>query len=238
MQEIHSPSSAGRRVRAVFLLLFVLAFAGAYLWDGFRGYPQRNADTLWRTLGQSVAPPPAIDLSLSASSAEQVRQELSGSGTRAQVRERLGAPTLTQDGHDYYLGPGGHLLIRYDGERVRDVEWKKGVHSDADLVWQKGIGATLAMIAVVLLVHLIRVLRTRATLTEAGLQVTGHALIGFDAISGVRLLENDRFGRTAVEYTLDGRKGHVLLDDYIYRDADKIVAAICERRGFTNPPTS
>ncbi len=238
MQEIHSPSSTGRRVRAVFFLLFIAAFAVAYLWDGYRGYPHKNAVTLWRTLGQSELAVPAVDPSLSAATAEQLRQELAGTGTRALVRERLGTPALMQDGHEYYLGPGGHLRIQYDGERVREAEWKNGVHSDADLAWQKGIGAALALVAVVMLVHLVRVLRTRATLTEAGLRVTGRSLIGFDAITGVRLLENDRYGRIAVEYTLDGRKGRVLMDDYVYRDSDKIVAAICERKGLANPSAS
>lgn len=222
----------------MFFLVFIAAFAVAYLWDGYRGYPHKNAVALWRTLGQGDLPPSAIDFSLSAASAERACRELSGTGTRAHVREQLGLPAATLDGHEYYLGPGGHLRFAYDGERVREAEWKNGMHSDADLTWQKGIGAALALVAVVMSVHLVRVLRTEATLSETGLRVAGGDSISFEAITGVRLLENDRYGRIAVEYTLDGREGRVLMDDYVYRDSDKIVAAICEQKGLANPLAS
>jgi len=235
MQEIRSGSSTRRVVRAAVTVVIVNVFAVLFLWDGFIRYPVANAVQLARTLGDSLPVPPPIHPELSAERAASFVGSWQKGSAAELLAKAWGEPAIRHEGVWYFLGAGGHLAARVTGDRVDEVDWQDGIHSDQDLKWQRVIGAVLAVIGVICLVNLIRTVMSFATLSAEGLHVSGRRLVTWEAIEGVELIPNDKFRRIKLTHTVEGKKNALMLDDYVIRDRDAIVAAICERKGFADP---
>lgn len=235
--EIRSGPSTRRVVRAAVTLLLVNVFAGLFLWDGFVRYPVVNAGQWARSLGAALPVPPPIIAGLTAREAGAFIAQAS-QGTVAEVLvARWGEPALRHESTWYFLGPGGRLEARVSAGQVQSLEWQDGVHSDVDLLWQRVIGGVLAVVGAGCMVHLIRTVLSFATLSVAGLHVSGRRLIPWEAMTGLALAPKDRFRRIALTYLADGKERVLLLDDEVIRDRDAMVAAICRRKGFADPTT-
>lgn len=235
MEPIRSRTTTERIVRATLLMVLINGFAVAFLWDGYVGYARRNAAELVGSLGLADEASREINPALTSAEAGRLMQDVESGADAAGVAAVLGPPAIEHGDDTYYLGPGGHLRIRWDQGRVARVLWTDGVHTERDLAIQRWFGYVLAVLGVIYIIHFIRVVTTRVSLTDAGLRLGGALRIPFDAMTALRPDRSGRSGRAELEYTLDGQKGAVRLDSYVVKELPAIVTAICEQKGFTNP---
>lgn len=235
MKAISSGTTVGRIVRAGFLMALLNGFAIAFLWDGYVGYTRKNARELASALGLPSDPLPAIDPKLTAARARGFVEELKVGTVATAVTARLGEPGIEHGGDWYYLGPGGHLLVQYERGRVRRVEWVSGRHDETDLAWQRGIGYVLLIVGLCSLIHFLRVVTTRVSLTPDGLKVPGRAIIPIDALKGVRADESGGGLSVTITYEVAGRERMITLDDYKVKDLPVLVSAICHESGLADP---
>ena len=235
MQPIRSGTTTERIVRTTLLVVLTNGFAIAFLWDGYVGYARENAEQLVGSLGLKPDPFPAITPELTSVEARRFVQEVSPGTNAAAVKALLGEPTLDHGDDIYYLGPGGNLRIRLDRGRVTGVKWVDGIHPESELAHQRWIGYGLGALGVLFILHFIRVVTTCVTLTNEGLKIRGRPLIPFAAMDALQADRSGRSGRVELEYSLAGRRGLLRLDQYVVKHLPAIVAAICERKDFTNP---
>ena len=232
MQPIHSGTTGGRIARAALLVILINGFSVAYLWDGYAGYARDNVKVVVESLGLPTDPLPTIDPGLTKAEGSHLARETADAGTIAAVTAQLGEPALRHGEDMYYFGPAGHLRVKTAGARVVGADWKDGSHSAADLKWQRWIGYVLALVGLVTIVHFIRVVTTRGSLTEDGLRIGRRPAIPFDAITGLSVSSGAKDDVISVEYTLEGQSGAVRLDSYVIKQTPAIAAAIRERKGF------
>lgn len=235
MEPIRSGTTTERIIRVIALTTLINGFASAFLWDGHVGYPRKNAIQLTRLLGLPDEAIPPIDPALKASEAQQLIQEIPQRADRDAVQHLLGTPALAHGDWTYYVGPEGHLRIRWDRDQVAEIEWVDGIHDKTDLTFQRWFGYVLCFLGAIYLVYFVRALTFRISLTNAGLQIHGKPLIPFDAMKGLRLRDRGRGRQVELEYTSGGEKRFLLLDDYIIRKMPEIVTAICKQKGFADP---
>lgn len=242
MQPIHSQTTTERKVRtAAFMILFLGAGAW-FLYDGLIGYPNQNLAAAFTALQSEgiidEVPDPLPDVINRGVTAAYVRA-LPAPIDIASVRTAVGDPGLTAEdgGKVCYFGPGGVLILTVDGARVIDHRWVAAAH-DHDEGEQRNqvyLGSALVALGLVWVFVLVRVLRTRVALTDAGLTIGGAAPIPFDAMTGIRAERYAKTGRLDLDYTIDGRARSIRLDNYVIREFRPIITAICERKGFDNP---
>lgn len=232
MQKIVSGTSTERVVRTLLLMLFIDGFTVAYLWDGYIGYARQNANELVRLLGLPSDTVPSINTSLTVSVAQKVAQEVKAGNELSAIFSTLGQPSLEHGGDVYFLGPGGWLKVQLNGSRIAGVAWTNGPKTESDQQWQRWIGYALAVVGLIVAVRLALVSATRLTLSDAGLQVGGRLLIPMDAITD---LKSARAGCVDLAYLQNTTPRSIRLDGYVYKQLPKIVAMICERKGYSNP---
>ncbi|HNQ24695.1 MAG TPA: hypothetical protein PKK06_16560 [Phycisphaerae bacterium] len=236
MTEIHSGTTTERIVRTGLMMVLLVVFAGLYLRDGYGGYARKNAQEFARSLGLPLEPLPTANPTLTAESVQQDTAEWLKRGVPMSVAvHRLGLPTVVQEGRSYYLGSTGWFWLEQKGDWVEQWGWMAAPHSGTDIRWQKIIAWVLTVLALGFVAQFIRVVTTRASLTEAGLKVRGRPAIPFDAMRGLRAEQYKKKGWVDLDYELGGRPGSVRLDDYVIREFKPILAEICARRGFDNP---
>lgn len=235
MQPIHSGTTTERIVRSAIPALLVTGFAGAFLWDGYVGYPRDNAAQLARTLGVTSAPA-MIDWNLSKDAAQAVISELAVGTPIEKLDRALDAPGLTHGDERYYLGPTGHVRMRQGGGVVTEIKWVDGVHSTTDLIVQRWLGYVLLPVALGLLLYLIRVATTRTSLTDDGLRLGRKPIIPLDAVKGLRVDPTSKGEVVEITYdTGDGKEKVARLDAYLVKQFTGMVAALCEGTGQPNP---
>ena len=223
-----------RIIRALLVTVFVGGFAGAFLWDGYVRYAQNNAVQLVRSLGLDETAKLVVKPNLTADEARRLAQRIAEGAAFDTLAAMLGEPQLARGDDAYYLGPGGHLRIHQERGRVESVEWRDGVHTDTDQVLQRYLGYALGLVGIGLIVRLVRVVMLRVSLTEAGLKITGKPIIPWDAIAAPRAA-NVKSGRCIeLDYTLTDRRGRIRLDDYLVKDFDPVVTALCDKKGVRN----
>ena len=235
MPTITSGTTTERIVRNALVMLLVDGFTVAYVWDGYVGYARQNAAELARVVGMGTASSLASNPRMTTAEGRRIAAETQPGAKLDDITSALGAPTVTKDEEVYFLGPGGWLRLRLEKGAIVSAVWTDGKRSESDQKWQRGIGFVLAIVGVVLTVQLARVVSTRATLSDAGLQVSGRPLIPFEAMTGLRVPGGGKGGRVELEYSLDGRRGVIHLDEYVFREAPAIAAAIRERKAFPGP---
>lgn len=235
MQNIVSGTSTERVVRTLLLMLLLDGFTAAYLWDGYVGYAQQNAEEFVRLLGLHSSAAPPINSALTAGEAQRIAQDVKPGGELSAVTSVLGQPSLEHGGDAYFLGFGGWLKVLLAGNRIASVVWKDGPKTESDQQWQRWIGYALAVGGLIVAVRLALVLTTRLTLSDDGLWVRGRRLIPFEAITALRADPAGRSGCVELQYARLGRLNRLRLDAYAYKELSRIVAAICKRKGFPNP---
>ena len=238
MQPIRSGTTTERIVRATLLMVLLNGFAVAFLWDGYVRYARQNAEELVQSLGLAAEAIPNIDPALTEDEAERLTGRIEKGDDTAVVADLLGEPAIEHGGDTYYLGPGGRLRLRWDRGRVADVTWLAGSHNDMDLAMQRWLGYALGIIGLVYIIHFIRVVTTRASVTDEGLKLRGNLLIPFAAMTSLRRDRSGRAARVELGYSLDGRDQFLRLDDYVIKDLPAIVAAVCEKMGCPDPLAS
>ena len=233
MQAIHSGTTTERLVRAVLLVIMLSGFAGWYLWDGYVGYARANARALLELLGRQDEPPPAIDWELTEELANRLSADLGDQANLVNIEARLGQPTLQHGDDTYYLGPGGHLRVSTSPQGTTEAQWNDGRYGESELKSQRGIGYVLGVLTLAAIGHLLGVLATRVSLTDEGLRIGRKPIIPLDAIAGLTIPSRGRGNVVVVEYEMDGRSRSVALDSYVVKKQPAIIAAIQERKGFS-----
>lgn len=232
MKQIVSGTSTERIVRSLIAFLLIAGFAAAFLWDGYWGYARKNKAELTRVLGATTTPLPMVK-QLSAEEARLIASDPK-SHSLNELTQRLGEPAFRVGDSAYFVGRGGWLKASVQGDRVIKLEWIDGPHSETDQNLQRILGVLLAAIGLISLIHLIRVLNTRAIVSESGLTF-GPRTIPWDAIRGVTADPNGRAGVVVLGH-VDGAGLHqVRLDPYVYSRLPEIVSQICEIKGSPHP---
>jgi hypothetical protein len=235
MKPIISGPSTERVVRAALLTLIVDGFAVAFLWDGYAGYARDNVEKLVASLGMTLSNSPAVHPELTAREGRRLASALTHPGADRQPPDSL-PPASIQHGEDhYYLGPGGHLRVRIRSGQVSEASWTDGPHNETDQTVQRWIGFGLLALGLFTAVRFAAVLSTRVAVTDEGLCIGRRKAIPFAAITAVRADGSPGSGRAVVQYTLNGRRYVLRLDDYVLRDFAAVLAAICEASGRPNP---
>ena len=230
---IQSGTTPERLFRTTVITLLVCGYSGWSLWDGYVAYPRTNVESALRNkIGVMILKTlPVSDRKLTADRAGggQTGEPLSA------VVARLGQPSFRHKDFAYYFGHGGYLAIELAGDRVVKHEWTPGPQfRPIDLAIQKTIGFALLPVGLAFLVHLFRVITTRATLTDTGLKVQGRPLIPYDAMTDLASVKG-KIGCFDLRYDGDGRSKTLHLDDYVLRQVKAIVREICRRKGFALP---
>lgn len=237
MLPITSGTSTERIVRSLLLSLMVDVFAVYFLYDGYVGYPQANADQLAKLLGAAAAQAPAPNSAITAERGRNAADALRPGETLDKLIGEFGPSAYRDSGAAYFLGPGGWLKADLDADRVRALKWFDAPHSEADMLIQRILGWTLLACGVVATLNLARVLSTRAQLSDEGLRVSGRGVVPFDAMTGLRP-PNTKSQVSELDFTVGSRPQTLRLDPYMYKEADAIAQAIAERKGFAAPSTT
>jgi hypothetical protein len=235
MTPIISGTTVERLIRTLLFSVLVDVFAVLYFWDGYVGYQRQNAQEFAKLLGLPTDAAPPIHGELSSAAGRRLAAELKSGEELSKAAEHLGSPSVRQPDAAYYLGPGGWLKLSLRGDRVQEATWKKAGHTESDQQLQRWIGFVLLFVGVGATLQLARVLSTRATLSDSGLRIVGRPPIPFEAMTELRKPASGRVGIVELVYESNGRGGVVRLDDYVIKKLPAMVAAICERKGFSNP---
>ena len=233
MTPITSITSTERIVRSLLLSLLVDVFAVMYLYDGYVGYPQKNAVQFASLFGRSAAEAPAPNPQITAERGRRLAESLRPGETLDKLSAELGPPTVRQDDAAYFLGPGGWLKVELDRDHVRAAKWFDGPYTESDQSIQRLIGYILVVVGFAATLNLGRVIATRAQLTEAGLQVTGRPLVPFESMTALRS-SSSAAGVSELDYTHNDQSATLRLDPYLYKNAAAISQAIGDRKGFSD----
>lgn len=235
MEPIVSGTTTERIVRTTLLAVLFSVGSGLFFRDGLVAYPRENMEeVILKKLGVPVPdPPPAISKTIDAAS-----EMLAGKGdlvrdalAKFDVDPFVGKADTGETIHILF-GPGGHLLIQSRLQVVLSADWVSGKHSGSALMVQLIIGAITGVVALIGLIHLVRVVTTSISLTEEGLKIRGKPLIPWDAMMGIDAKRYKKTGWLRLEYELGGRAGRLRLDNYWHKAFRPIVRAICARKGF------
>lgn len=241
MEPIRSGTTTERIVRTTILTVLFLGYSAFSFYDGYIRYPHQNVKTLSKTLAVPPDPLPEPDPGIDHTSLDSVTKGMSTD----EVVASMGEPAVREGDTWIYFGMGGMARIKMQrGAFVVATEWVEADHSELDLMVQKVIGVITGVLGLLMLLQWIRVVTTRAELTDAGLKVNsqggrrwgGSPLVPFESMVGLKTPEFKRKGWVEVEYKLaDGREGTVSLNDYVHKAFPAIVTTICNERGFENP---
>jgi len=231
MDPINSGTSTERIIRSLLLSILVDVFAMYFLYDGYVGYPRKNAEQLASLLGLPAAQAPAPNMALTSKRGKALAESVRAGQGLDKLAAELGAPAIRQPDAAYFLGRGGWLKAETEGELVWSAKWYDGPHTEADQSIQRLIGWLLVAGGVAAMLNLMRVIMTRAQLSDAGLQVTGHALIPFETMTALHCSESS--GICVLDYSASGQTWKLRLDPYLYKQAAEISRAIAERKSFS-----
>ena len=235
MEPIISGTTLERIVRATLVTVMVCGAAIWFLWDGYVSYSRENARQLLQLMGLDAGQELTVDPELTSARARELAASVRKGSSRDDLKATLGPPSLTHKDQAYYLGPGGHLEVTFERGRVVAVVWVDGVRSEMSQALQRWLGYALAVLGLALLIRFIRVVITRVSLTEAGLLIRGHPEIPFTAMKSLRPERSGKVGLVDLAYEVGGQKGVIRLDDYVIREYDGVLNAICEKTGLPDP---
>lgn len=237
MQEIHSGTTTERIVRTTLLVALFGGFSIAFLRDGYGAYARENVTDFLQTNNIQLPTTPEPDPAITSTYLAEVAKSFPINQSLESLTTKLGQPhAQTSSGdHAYWFGPGIRVDATVVNGRVEKLEDQRPMHSEADIFLQKVLGGLLAALTLVFAVHLVRVLLTRADLTDAGLKLRGGPQIPFEAMRRFRADEYMCKGWLDLEYELNGQPGSVRLDNYHIKHFRPLINAICDRTGFANP---
>lgn len=240
MEVIRTGNTTERLVRNGIFTLMVVGFAAYCFYDWKIGYPGANLKQAVQDLPPEEQAAATINPRVTTESARQFQK-----GDALEVIEaELGPPSWKGAAHErleaVWIGPGisMQVVLGASGRRVAQIQLKSAKHTETDLRTQMLMGMGLGVLGIFLVVRMIYMFIEGAVLSEAGLKMTGKPLILFDAMNEWDASDYNVKGRIRLGYALNGAVGHVVLDDYKLREFKRVVATICERKGFVNPITS
>ena len=234
MEPIRSWTTLERVIRTAIFAVIITVFAVLCYKDRFWSYPRDNVASLLRNFPDLQDPTPEPNLDITESTAATLTRGM----TVSEVEQRLGPPAFSDNSQAVYFGEAGMLLIPLQrGKLVGVAVWKSGPHDQMELYFQLIMAIGLTPVALFTLFQLGRVLTTKAELSDAGLKLRGKPLVPFDAMKAMDASHYRKKGWVELSYLLDGRDGHLRLDDYVHREFPAIVREICARNGFESPLT-
>lgn len=243
MTRIESGPTTERRVRTTLIFLMFAVFAGWFAKDGWFGYPGENfrehLEALPVELRDDAANARVYD-SVNDASVNEAQSALNKFDAKAQrqaLEELFGGPPSHEDEEAlYYFGPVWR--VRADlgkGGKLKKIVATDTQKSATSIAWQKRLGVGLTAFALIILVHLIRVFRTRLVVDEKGIHLAGRKPVVWDEI---RSLKSDRFekkGWVDLIYERDGEERTLRLDEYHLAAFPAAIAEICSHKGFEDP---
>ncbi|MCG3129523.1 MAG: hypothetical protein FLDDKLPJ_00256 [Phycisphaerae bacterium] len=223
-------TTSERKLRVIFALLLFSAFAAYFLYDGYLGYPARNAEALRNVLD------PRPQEALTINKAVHPRCiKIYGAGTPlADLEKDLGSAPWRNGDELRWFGPAGNLKVVASGAVVKEIAWVWGPHDDVYL--QRWIGFALLAAAAGFGLQCVRVMMTKAVLDETGLSLRGHRHIAFDEILHLDASQLAVNGWLDLQVRHGSHKPFMLrLDAYVYDGLDELVRRLCARKGWTMP---
>lgn len=210
-------------------MLLVDVFALMFLWDGFTGYRTENAAQLVELLGLTETTSLAVNARVTRTDASKFASKTPGELTLAAGIDAFGPPTLEHKGSTYFVGPGGWMSITQEGASGPRAEWTDAKHTESDQAWQRYLGYALALLSLYATYGFMMTVATRITLTNDGLRVFGRKPVAWEAVTGI---DRDESGAFSVDVT---GSNPIVIDEYTYKGAKQLVAAICEHEGLASP---
>ncbi len=235
MRVIQSGTSTERIIRTAILVTLSVGFSIAFFWDGHVGYPRENLEKLVESLGLQPVEPSVIKQNLTRVKGLQIAKDTPASAEFATVVDAVGEVSLEKGDDAYFVGPGGYLRVTRDANRVASIRWAEPTHTQTDLQVQIWFGYLLGVVGLCFIAQFLRVITTRAVLSDSGLKLRGRAVIPLSAIQAVDPDPSGRTGCVLLKYDLNGTPRTVKLDRYVIGKLGDIVTAICDQRGFPNP---
>jgi len=110
-------------------------------------------------------------------------------------------------------------------------------YSDASLFLQKLLGFSLPPIGLLFLARMLYTSRGEVRLKDDVITAPGHPPVPFTSILELDKRQWDRKGIAYVKYDVDGRRGTVTLDDFVY-EQDPIDAIYDRVLKYVAPPTA
>lgn len=239
---IESGPTRERIVRTALLLILIGGFGAAFFYDGWHGYPKENFEEHLKAL-----PPEQRDDAQDARIYQTVTRESEaaaqavlnriGAAEQKKTLEELygGPPSFESENAWYYFGPAFRIKFELERGEARRFSGQASAKSATSIRWQRAIGIVLGLGTVVVLIHLLRVLSTKAILGDDGLRIRRQPSIPWDAMTA---LEDGMFrkkGWVDLVYELGGGTQRIRLDEYHFARFKEIVARLCERKGFVDP---
>jgi len=133
----------------------------------------------------------------------------------------------------WYIGPATYARFEVVGKTVSKVIdiTENSDHRESDIAMQKWISAGLCVVILIAAVFLIRAVRTRVVLDDAGLTFN-RRYVAWDTMTGLDIDEYKDRGWLDLVYD----DGDLLrLDSYHISKFREIITEICNRKGFASP---
>ena len=230
---IESGTTSDRRNRVVIFLAMCVLFAAWFGLDGLFRYPAKNLR--WARQGlagiEGIPQPDNLKTNCKVSLADL--KKVKPGTALAEVKALLGEPTFANATDCCYIGPAAYGWFTLRDDKINEVKKVEmnSEPSENDIRMNKAIGGLMAVLAVVSLVHLVRVLKRRVILDDSGLRIAGRQL-GWDAMQALVTQDYARKGWIDLRYASEGATALVRLDSYAIDRFDEIVTEICRRKGF------
>lgn len=240
MERIKTVSTVERIVRNGIFTALLLGYGVYFLYDGYRGYPQKNFRQARADVPADVQDEVSIDWSLNRARAEDAVKK---GEPYASVVEALGPPAWTGPIDDtgrhraVWFAPGGIVDVIYNSRGVvlPASAWRDGQKKEHDLLVQKILGFALVPVGCFLLLRLLLMMTRGAEMTDAGLKPSGQPMIPFEAMKGWDATTYRKTGRLTLLFERGGESASYVMDDYKLSAFKKLVDRIVERTGLENP---
>ncbi len=230
---IESGTTSDRRNRIIMSLGLLLLFGGWFAYDGFVAYPAKNLKWARQFLNSVPGIAARPDLRTNPQARLEILRQVTPGMPLDDVKRLLGEPTF-ENGTDYcYIGPAsfGWYLVR-EGKvaEIKRVE-QNSEPSESDVRNNRFIAGALVVVALGVLVHLVRVLKSRIVLDDTGLRIGGKTVAWGD----MQALDAREYARKGWLDLQCAGSERVRLDSYEIDRFDEIVGGICARKGFASP---
>ena len=238
---IESGCTRDRRVRVSIFLLMCAVFSAYFLYDGYIGYPNVNLKWARAALAGIKGMPEVGDLRTNPKVLLEGLKNLEvdvklDKVTVDRLTSLFGPPSYAGEEDCIYIGPASYGWFKISKGKVVAIQKiaTNTEKSESDITGQKWFAALTGAIALMALVHLIRIWRARWILDEKGLKAGGR-VVPWDSMESFMTDDYQRKGWLDLVYTLNGRSSKVRLDSFHIDRFDDIILAICERKGFASP---
>ena len=203
MEPIRSGTTTERIVRTSILTAVLVLYALWCFKDAYYTYPQKNMERLVENLQTRPDPAnyPPTDPRVTLAQIQRIRDSIERGKIpqEAELADLLGPPVVREGDTDFYFGPAGAARVVMKDGVVKKIAWLKGEKSDGDLFMQKVMGVAVGALALLMLIQWVRVVTTRAELTEDGLRVNSQGGLRFGRLATGAVRCYDRPGLAGLQ---------------------------------------